>query len=86
MRYKLHFTEDETEIDGQNAKSLFDDDPLSMQTLINPGNLNFLFEKYKYGDLKSIASRFSSNKRKMLTEKQVDAIYKYLIFITERQF
>lgn len=86
MRYRLGFTEAETYIDSQNAKTIFSEDPASMQTLINPANLQFFFEKYKQGDLHTISSRFSSNKTSLLTTKQVDAIYKYLVFITDREF
>lgn len=36
--------------------------------------------------MKSIASRMSKNKRQPLTVKQVDAIYKYLIYISGKDF
>lgn len=87
MRYRLNFTEKETEIQSENAGKIFDDDPTSMQTLLNPGNLQFFYEKYKQGDLHAISSRFSSNKTEsaQFTVKQVEAIYQYLVFISERE-
>lgn len=44
MRYVLNFEESETEMNMDNSISLLNEDPLSMQTLLNPGNLQFLFE------------------------------------------
>lgn len=86
MKYKLGFTEEETYIEPQIASTLFNASAGDMQTLISPSNLQFLFEKYKQGDLHTISNRFSSNKTNPLTNKQVDAIYKYLVFITEKGF
>lgn len=86
MRYKLGYTEEETTMASENAQSLLAADASSFTTLLNPTNLQFFFEKYKQGDLDSIATRFSTNKAAILTTKQVEAIYQYLVFITEKEF
>ena len=86
MRYKLGYTEEESFIYITNAESLFAQDASSLKTLVNPSNLQFFFEKYKQGDLESIADRFTSNKTYLLTNKQITAIYEYLLFISDREF
>lgn len=86
MRYKLKYTEEETNIQSENTRNLLRDDASSFTTLLNPTNLQYFFEKYKQGDLDSISSRFSTNKTAMLTNKHIEAIYQYLVFITEKEF
>lgn len=86
MRYKLHYTEAETNIQSQNSQNLLAEDGASFTTLLNPTNLQYFFEKYKQGDLDSISQRFTTNKTAMLTNKHIEGIYQYLTFITKREF
>lgn len=86
MRYKLQYSEHDCEIQSQNSQNLLAQDASSFTTLLNPSNLQFFFEKYKQGDLDSISSRFTTNKTAPLTNKHIEAIYQYLVFITEKEF
>jgi hypothetical protein len=86
MRYKLKYTEEEASIQSADSQNLLAVDASSFTTLLNPTNLQFFFEKYKQGDLDSIASRFSTGKTATLTNKHIEAIYQYLVFITEKEF
>ena len=77
--------EEESTLDMPTTKSLFNMNTTSYQTLINPQNLNYFYEKFKSGDIASIQKKFSVSNGNYLTEDQVKGLYKYLLDIVDKQ-
>mmetsp|Transcript_15641 Transcript_15641/g.23980 ORF Transcript_15641/g.23980 Transcript_15641/m.23980 type:complete len:97 (+) Transcript_15641:1196-1486(+) len=57
----------------------------NLQTLMNPINLFFFFEKYKEGNLDAIRKKFSLRNQEELTNEAIKGIYDYLGYVVDRQ-
>lgn len=68
-----------------NTRTLFSFNTSSYQTLISPANLNYFYLNFKLGDLSSIQQRFNITQGAILTDHQINGIYKYLEYIIQRQ-
>ena len=55
----LNLPAEETTLDLTNVQTLFSLNISDYQTLINPVNLNYFYEKFKVDDMDSIQKRFS---------------------------
>lgn len=57
----LHMLDDDIEFSSDQIKLLFDQNMDNYQSLIQPINLHFFYEKYLQGNYDSIRKRFSNS-------------------------